>query len=430
MGEIIRQVAGFYDGLLASLSKGAFPTTSMAVVAFLFALAAIAGIGKVWLDWLKTADRSQSMPALMLDFAQKAGGLFLVWLFVGLTPIMFSSISGSVLGTLRGLNAQVAAPAATLLDTGEQAISMVWNSQLAIQQNLANSNPWLFDGLQSNVSQANDAAQVTATMEKMKIEAMKQVAASKAEAAKLMASADPATQARGKALKVAASQQARQIELATTSAQIEQAQTQAEVARSSDGLGAGGAAVNAVIGGLTLGMSELFLLLKRVLAGVVGFVIIAIPLVLALMMCWKLLQSVISLFSHLAIYAAIVGLASAFSAALGPLMVVTFATQEWKRYGQVFVSFWLQALAGTAVLAVAVKLVATGIGSLAGMCATAGFAVYSRVTATTGIGEAIIAGATAGLAFMACSFAVDFFVSFVQKAPQAGIGVVSGSFHP
>jgi hypothetical protein len=111
-------------------------------------------------------------------------------------------------------------------------------------------------------------------------------------------------------------------------------------------------------------------------------------------------------------------------------MVVTFATIQWERYGHAFTSFWIQTLCAISVLSLAVRLVATGIGSLAGMCATAGFAIFSKVTSATGVGEMIIAGATAGLAFMGMSFAFQFFSDFVSKAPNAGIGVISGSFHP
>jgi hypothetical protein len=173
------------------------------------------------------------------------------------------------------------------------------------------------------------------------------------------------------------------------------------------------------------------LLLKRCLAGVAAYIVLLPALILAVMACWKLIQACIGIFSHLCSYVAVLTLAAAFGVAIAPLMMLSYLSEEFKRYGQTFTSFWLQALAGSIVLGVGVKLAVIAMGGLTTLCVSAGGAVVSALMGSSaGMGQTALMGIVAALPFVAAGFAVDFFSQFIQKAPTSGIGQITGSFHP
>jgi ElaB/YqjD/DUF883 family membrane-anchored ribosome-binding protein len=390
------------------------------------------------MDWVKHHSPDGGLVAAIVDFGRVCGRIYIVWSLVAASPWLVGAIASAATNNVKGLNTVVAAKAQIVLNKMGDQVQTIWDCQPVVSNNLAEQYPWIFNGFQDGNDAANSAAVVQQSLQRNQQAMQLQIQTQLAQAQKLINSGVSAQVTQGQAIKAQANQALRNIQNGIDAAGTAQAdgKNKAQDAVNASYLKGDGWGVTAMImrnlsAGVTLGLSEFFLLLKRCLAGVAAFVVLLPALILAVMACWKIIQACIGIFSHLAIYVAVVTLAGAFAISLGPLAFFTYLTEEFKRYGQAFVSFWLQALAGSIVLGVAVKLAVIGFGNLSIMCISAGSAVVAALMGgNSGIGATMLQGVIASLPFVAAGFALDFFAQFIQKAPTAGIGQISGSFQP
>jgi hypothetical protein len=351
---------------------------------------------------------------------------------------MVAAISSSAISNVSGLNTKVATQAQAVLNAMGAQVSTIWDCQSTVSNNLAQQYPWIFDGMADTTQAANDAAAVQQALQRSQQAAQLQIQGQLAQAQKLMASSDPKLQSQGQAIKNQAKQALKNLNAGIDAAGQSSTQAKGQQQDKVDatylkgsGWDIAAMALRSLSAGFTLGLSEFMLLLKRCLAGVAAYIVLLPALLLAVMACWKLLQACIGIFSHLAIYVAMVTLAAAFGVAIAPLMMLSYLTDEFKRFGQAFTSFWHQALAGRIVLGAGVKLAVIAFGNLSILCVSAGGAVVAALMGSNaGMGSTMLMGIVAALPFVAAGFAVDFFSQFIQKAPTAGIGQFTGSFHP
>jgi ElaB/YqjD/DUF883 family membrane-anchored ribosome-binding protein len=433
LGDILPTLSGFYDQILAALAGGKFTGTTQAAISILLLLAATWQCARATMDWVKHHSPDGGLVAAIVDFGRVCGRIYIVWSLVAASPWLVGAIASAATNNVRGLNTVVAAKAQTVLNNMGDQVQTIWECQAVVSNNLAELNPWIFDGLQDGNDAANSAAVVQQALQRNQQAMQLQIQTQLAQAQKLISSNDPKLQAQGQAIKSQANQAMKNLQNGIDAAGVAKTtgQTQAQIQAQDNSGWTLVSVMRSFAAGFSLGLSEIMLLVKRCLAGVVAFVVLLPCLILAVMACWKIIQACIGIFSHLAIYVAVVTLAGAFAIALGPLAFFTYLTEEFKRYGQAFVSFWLQALAGSIVLGVAVKLAVIGFGNLSLLCISAGSAVVAALMGgNVGIGSTMLQGVIAALPFVAAGFALDFFAQFIQKAPTAGIGQISGSFQP
>jgi len=433
LGDCLITISAFYDTILASLAGGKFSTTTMVVIQILFFLLAVVRVSMATLDWLKHHSPDGGIVLAIIDYGKVCGRIWIVWGLVAAAPIMVGAISSSAIANVSGLNTKVATQAQTVLNAMGAQVSTIWDCQSTVSNNLAQQYPWMFDGMSDASQQANDAAAVQQALQRSQAAANLQIQGQLSQAQKLMASSDPKLQAQGQAIKTQANQALKNLQQgldAANTSKTTATSTAQQQAQDYNGFTMV-SVLRSFAGGFSLGISELFLLLKRCLAGVAAFIVLLPSLILAVMACWKLIQACIGIFSHICSYVAVLTLASAFGVAIAPLMMLSYLSEEFKRYGQAFTSFWLQALAGSIVLGVGVKLAVIAMGGLSILCISAGSAVVAALMGSNvGMGATMLMGIVAALPFVAAGFAVDFYSQFIQKAPTAGIGQFNGSFHP
>jgi hypothetical protein len=438
LGSILTTLSGFYDTILASLAGGRFAGSTQAAVSILLLLAAVVRIGIATADWSKHHSPDGGLGAAIVDFGRSIGRIWIVWTLVAASPWLVGAISSAATNNVKGLNTLVASKAQSVLNNMGDQVQSIWECQSIVSNNLADQYPWIFDGFQDGTAAANSAALVQQSLQRNQAAMSLQIQGQLAQAQKLIASGVPAQVTQGQAIKSQANQAMKNLQngIETAGAVKTDAKAKAkEMVDNQNGKGDGWGIAAAILrqfeAGFSLGLSEFLLLLRRCLAGAVAFVILLPALILAVMACWKIVQACIGVFSHLATYVAVVTLAGAFAIAIGPLACMTFATESFRRYGEAFWSFWLQALAGSVVLAAAVKLAVVGFGNLSLLCISSGSAVVAALMGgTSGIGATMLQGVIAAMGFVAAGFALDFFAQFIQKAPTAGIGQISGSFQP
>lgn len=440
-GNLITSIGNFFQSFLLQIQGAKFTTTTQSVITILFILAAVARMGHATLRWIQK-DSSSSLPEATIEFGREVGKIYLIWGLVAAAPFLVGAVSSAATSNVKNLVPTVASAAQGVLDTMGNQVQAIWNMQSTVASNLAENNPWLFQGYQDQLiagsGRTEDTQLVQAAMQRNAQVARTEFQSQLSQAQKLIASPDPKVQAQGQALKQQAQQGLKNLEnglsTATTNAGNAKADQQDALnARNfkSDGWANVAFGLRMLTAGFTLGISEFFLWIKRCLAGLVAFVVLAPGLLLAVMGSWKVIQAAVGLFSHLVSYAAVLVLAASFGLTLGPLAMLCFATDSFKSYGFAFVSFWFQALAGSLVLAAAVKILVTGFGTLSAYCASIGSAVVAALgSAQGGITGTLMTSLVAGLGFLMAGLAMDFFGTLVQKAPTAGIGQISGSFQP
>ena len=432
MDQLIGKIADFYEGLLASLTKGGFASTSVAVVFWLFALLATVRFFFAWRRF--TQSHSGDIGELFLTFFTEGAKIHIVWFLVMAAPVIFSTMGSAVTGSLSGKTKGIASASQNVLNTLNQSIQGIWATQGVLASRLAGEYPKIFDGMQDANDVADGAMSAEDAARTLKRGSRQLIQQQLADAKKMSASSNSKVRLQGQRLETQAGKQLSDLDqglnAATSARQAAFAEAKEQNEFQDSEAGESFLKLRSFAAGASLGLSELLFLIRRCLAALVSFVILLPALLLALMAAWKLIQAVIGVLSHLVTYIAVVSLASAFGVALGPLAMVSLLSEEWKRYGHAYISFWLQALAGSLSLVVGLGLAIGGIAALAGMAASSGSLVIGYLVGSSSGFAAFLPATCAGLGFMASGFAFDFFSRFIEKAPTSGIGLISGSFHP
>lgn len=430
-GNLITSIGNFFQNILLQIQGAKFTSTTQSVITILFILVAVARIAQATLRWLQKSS-GEGLPEAVTEYGREIGKVYLIWGLVAAAPFLVGAVSSAATSNVKGLVPTVASAAQGVLDTMGDQVEAIWATQSTVVSNLSADSPWLFDGFQDADAQSADAQVAQAAMARNAQVARSEFQQQLAQAQKLIASGNANLQAQGQALKQQAQQGLKNLDDGLATAKT--AATTAKAGQAVQKEDSGWTLVSVLrsfAGGMSLGLSEFFLLVKRVIASITAFVVIAPALLLAIMGAWKVIQAAIGLFSHLAGYCTALALAASFGLALGPLAMLAYATETFKSFGHAFVSFWFQALAGSIVLAAAVKILVVGFGTLSAYCASIGSAaVASLGSGQGGISGTLFHGLVAGLGFLAAGLAMDFFSNLVQKGPTAGIGQISGSFQP
>jgi len=430
---IIDQFVTFFRRFCLSATGVKIVPVSVVIITFLIFLGATVKFFLSFKKWF--ADQPHSNLVFGLgEFVKEGFGVGLVWMFAGAMPIMLMVLGGTIQGRLIGLPTSIGKAAGPLVDSVYNGIRVMWFSQGELQDKLAEESPVLFDGLRDDDATAADAAAAADAARKLKAVAATDIAAMKKQAATLQSS-DPAAANR---LLAQAKKTETDVNNGFTSIDAQQKASASQAAagprQSPTIAGASGPTESSwriFSGVLTLGVSEFFLLIKRCLAGSYSFISILIPLLFAVMALWRIIQAVIGALSYLTSYIVMTVVGCTIGQALGPLAMLSFLTQDWRRYGHSFVSWWLQAFFGGYALSIGAGIACTGFASLAGMAATTALSTYTTtVIGADSIGDRICGGAMTGLGYMAVSFGADFFTKALEKFPYAGIGLISGTFHP
>ena len=189
--------------------------------------------------------------------------------------------------------------------------------------------------------------------------------------------------------------------------------------------------LRSLFGGMTLGLTEIILLARRIAAGAWGLLIILIPLLITFMGLWKLIQEVIGIFTFLVTYAMTAVIGCAFGTVLMPVMLVAFLTQEWKKYGFSAVNWWASVVVGTTTLSAGAVIAVAILKSLSSFLLLAGSTVFNATVVSGNTwGEKIIGGIMASPALFAIPVAVAMAVDVLKKSPGIGVGFISGTFQP
>ena len=430
IGDLIRRMVGFFTGMGDSAANVMISGTPMGVVTFLWALGCVVGI---YFSLKKiVADRQVTLDTITAEVFHLAARAVLIWLFVGISPAMLTAVGQGIVATIKPLPASMADSAATLAQTHADNIKTIWHSQGAIQHDLAMENPIIFEGLQDTPSTLHDAKMVKQSLAKQKKVAMAQVDQQLTQAKILITSANAKDQKQGRLLQSQANQAKRDLERGLDGAQanLDEAKGNNEAATNS---AAGEVAIAARSLGFafTLGLSEVLFLIKRCPAGGYSSVAILFPFLISLMALWKLIQTLMEVFSYLITYLIMVKISISIGIVLAPVFLLTFWTTEFRKYGHAVLSSWLQMSAGAVALVLGVKIAITGFTSLASLAAVMGATTYTAVVlANPTIGGKIIGGATAAFGIFMSAISVQLLATIIQKSPNAGIGMVSGSWHP
>jgi hypothetical protein len=440
LGSLITSITGFFDKILAQVQTAAFTSTSLAIIQFLAIIFCAVRVYFALRQWSTEHHHDGGMASLAVAAIRENARIIAVSLLVAAIPGMLQSVATSVTSVTSGLADSVGTAGSGAMNAMGNGIQTIWDVQSTIQNNLAMDHPWLFDGGDGALglngtpgqSQLNnqivDAQTVQAKLASLSAAAQGAIQNQIAQGQQLSKSSDPATQARGRAL--IASAQAAQQSLSNAQALAKSGSQVVQNQKGSSGGYGIPEALRTVTAGFTMGLSELLLLLKRCLAGIVAFLCIALPLLLAIAGAWKLLQAIISVMAQLVTFIAVITLATSFAAAVGPAAMLTFLSPRFDRYGHNIISFFLQALAAGVVMAAAVKIACAGLGNIIGLIASTSSDVMLQVVGSQGLLNTMYQGAIAGLGFLLAGFAMDFFAGLISKAPGVGAGVISGTFHP
>jgi F0F1-type ATP synthase assembly protein I len=331
---------------------------------------------------------------------------------------------------IRPIPEKISTAAGTLADTQVALLKNIWASQGQLQSQAAERNPWLFDGLQDIDSTTADAQAVSENMNLMRRAAQGQITEMRAEAKRLQASKIPGDAARGERLLAQADEAQKNLDQGFASAEnhrkVAQAQQHQENQEAIDK-----PLLQSVLGGVLLGVSEIFLLAKRIAAGAWGLLIILVPLLVTAMGLWKLIQEVIGIFTFLATYAVTVVIGCAFGTVLLPVMLVSFLTQEWKKYGFAAVNWWLSVVVGTTTLSAGAVVAVAVLKALSGFLALAGAAIFNATVVSGATWtEKILGGLMSSPALFAIPVAVAMAVDILKKSPGIGVGFLNGTFQP
>jgi hypothetical protein len=346
---------------------------------------------------------------------------------------MVYAMGKTVSATLVDLPKAMAAPTGQVLDQSWELGRMAYYAQTNIQSTLAADNPWTLDGGQTGTSMLADANQVAQALKNLKATATEKIQAQIQQGKALQNSKSPQDQQRGRDMVAQAQDAKRKLD---TAQDLNQVQQNFALGTATDEAGIGGqirSILGVVWGFATVGGDPLMSLIKRLACAAVALFMTAPFLLLLIMAIWKIIQTFISVCSYLAPYIVLASLSAAFSVSLAPLSMLTYLAENpsWRKWGDAFVSYWLQMMGATVVLAVAVKtLIIPMIGTLGVALVQSGSTWFSKIVTVHGIGDGFLVSLMAGLNCMALGMVFHFFSEVIQKAPQAAIGPLTGTVHP
>ena len=426
MPTFCNQIGNFYDALINTLSQGAFATVSFAIIQTLFVAIVAAGFLYLFADFA-LENSGSGMASLMGKFFKHYKRAAIVGFFVAALPSMLLSIKASNTAVLSGVNAKIASSCGTILSNLLDDLRLGYNSLPVVEKKLAAAHPVLFGGVVL-LDDGADNAKTKEVLDRLSASAHENATNQIKEGKILAASKDPATRGRGQAMIDLATNTIKDLDNAskTASASVKDAAAK----KNSYGM------VRGAIAMATNGSSELLLLIQWALAVVVGAFCLAPYMLMCVMTIWETIQGMIGIFTQLGLYICIVSLASTFALAIGPFAVLTFLftgeeSRHWRKYGDNFLTFWITASSGCLVMSIAYKtLVTPGITNFGGLVVKAGAVFFNQINAAGGAGEILMIAVGAGLILKTYGQAFQFFQQFLQKAPQAAIGVITGSFHP
>lgn len=431
MGDIIDHIAGYYGDLIRAMFSSSFATTSQTIIVTIFWLVAVGGMIQVFRKHAE--EHNDSLSKLFSSFIRSCYRTIIIWFFVGAAPTMVFALGKRVSTMLQDQPKAIASATGPVLDQVWDSMRMGWYAQTNIQSNLAADNPALLDGGQTGASMLGDANQVAAVLQKIKGAATERIQAQIQQGKALQQSKSPQDQQRGRDMVAQAQDAKRKIDTAKDLNEVQQQFAMATATDEASLSGQIGSMLRTALGVVTLGADPLASLVKRLACAAVALFMSAPFLLLGLMAIWKIIQTFIAMCSHLALYVVLAALSAAFSVAIVPLSMLTFFSTSpgLRKYGDAIVTYWVSMVGATVVLAVAIKTVVVPmITSLGVAMVQAGGTWFSKIVVTHGIGEGFMISLLAGVSFMALGMVFDFFSQFVQKAPQAAIGPLTGTFHP
>lgn len=435
MDQIITQIAAFFDQLGALVSTSHFAYASTAVEYGIFWLIALSGI--LWTFFEHAKGEQGSIPAIVGNVIRQQYKIFIVWLLVAGAPVMTSALSASIQSLLGGLNGKVASASTGIVDNLQNNLSMLMQTETVLKNQIEADHWWLATDDNQAQSSQQSAAQIYQQFQQIQQQSTAQIQGMLNQGQALISAGKIA---QGQALVQQAHQAQNNIASAIQMAQLTGSMAQGaysgkfsflkQIVHSKSPMQT---ALHWTTTVMTGGISVLIDGLKRLIANGMAFVALAPALLFAIMGLWKLLQALISFFSQTALYTAVTALACAFGSALGPLALTTLLSNNPKvqEYGHRFISFWLQALAGATVLAVAIRvLVIPALGAFGVLLTSISADLAERLLIAPDFTTAFLSALTAGAPLLMFGFAADFLSQFATKAPHAGIGVVSGTFRP
>lgn len=426
LSDFILKLGKFFDGFQTILTSGTFTTTSTAVVWTIWMTCALLLLMFGIMRWAR--DHDGKMANLVSQTFEWKLKVTVIGFFMMSAPVICATITGSVSSTLSGLNATVATAGAGVMNSLQQSLQLVWNAQGPVKSNLKDMSPALFDDLDGQDGLADTMA-AKATMERLKATAMDQINGQIAQAKALQA--NPKTKSQGQAMEAQAKDAKRNIDRAMDMANLQATFAQQDASGDSDGpiRSAVKKLLNPLLGGLAT-LTKFFLVVKSYIGGLVAFIALAAALLLIIMAGFKLMETLVGVFSELARICFFTAIGMAFGACVGPFAIATFFSPKWDKYGHAFVSFLIQVIAGTTVLSVTVKLVAIGLGRFGVMISSSGAAIFANVLSAKTYPEMIMAGILGGLPFVLLGFAMSFFASLISKSSSVGTGIITGTWNP
>lgn len=427
MSDLVNAIATFFGQVIGALTKSSFVTTSQTIIMLIFWMLAIGGF--LFALRKHAAEHNGTLPELVSTFFRQQYRIVLVWFLVVAAPTMVSVFGSFVASTLRDLPKAIATPTGQVLDQAAQSLRMAWYAQTNIQSNLAADYPNTLDGAQDGISMLADANQAAQALANLKTLAGTKIQAQIQQGQQLANSKNPQDQQRGRDMVAQAKDAKRKLDTAQDLAQVQQqfalGTAVDEVSTLRGYLSGLLHKVNAPLNGVNLA--------ERLACAGVALFMSAPFLLLLIMATWKIIQTFIAMCSHLALYIIISALSASFSISLAPLAMLTYLAEgpSWRKWGDALVSYWLQVLGATVVLAVAIKtLIVPMISALGVGLVQSGTTWFSKIVTVHGIGDGFVISLLAGLGCMALGFVFDLFNQVIQKAPQAAIGPLTGTFHP
>lgn len=366
----------------------------------------------------------------LLTFVKEIWKYVALGTLIGLSPMVFASLSGYVTGQAKSAmdtKGPIVDAGQGAVDQAIMATKAVWALRSVAQERL--SQEW---GVEETLATDNldNYMKAQETMRADIRSKRKQVLADKAKATQDSQSSNPTVAAAGKAALQKATDQLTQLD------QLDQQWKGADQ---------GAKFKNGQLANGQFGADATWLTIGPAITGTVGravdeikgwFVqigsvfIIAIGLFLCGSAVMKILMGIISIFGRLLAYAVALTVAGAMAASLAPLAMVSFASQGWSRFGWNFIQFWLQAVtiasAGPSVIA----LVAKGLHAITTWAASISLALQSGALATSTLGDFAWIVNTGPLPMIAVGILAGQIPVVLDKGFSAIHGAISGHFQP